>query len=149
MRIDETVFDRLKVMFEEVAEVFIDSPWIHIGGDEANIALWKTCAVSEAYRVAHGIDDVHELYGHCVARLAQIILNMDRTPVVWEGFSEKCNDIIPKKTLVFAWESYYQTAPLLLRGGFEIINASWQPLYIVSPERMWDPDEILKWEKNV
>ncbi len=149
MRIQEEVFDILQRMFREVAEVFPDSPWIHIGGDEADIAKWETCTISNAYREAHGLADVHELYGHCVARISQMILDMGRIPVVWEGFSEKCNPLIPKETLVFAWESYYQLAPSLLKGGFEIINASWQPLYIVSPGLMWSPEKILDWEKNV
>ena len=149
MRMDEPVFDIIKAMYAEVAEVFTESPWIHIGGDEADIAKWSTCKISEAYREAHGLKDTEGLYGHCVARLAQIVLDMGRTPVAWEGFSENCNDMIPKETLVFVWESLYQTAPPLLNSGFEIINASWQPLYIVSPERMWEPDEILDWEKNI
>lgn len=149
MRLQETCFETLQAMYTEVAQVFVDSPWIHIGGDEANIAAWSTCPISDAYREEHGLKDVHELYGHCVARLARMVLDLGRIPVVWEGFSEECNHMIPKETLVFAWESYYQIAPALLRGGFEIINASWQPLYIVSPARMWDPDEILKWEKNI
>lgn len=148
MRTEEAVFDTLRTMYAEVAEVFADSPWIHIGGDEAEVAKWGTCPISEAYRLAQGLKDVHELYGHCVARLAQMILDMGRIPVVWEGFGAQCNDMIPKKTLVFAWESMYQVAPSLLQGGFTVINASWLPLYIVTPKRAWDPGEILDWEKN-
>ena len=56
--------------------------------------------------------------------------------------------MIPKETVVFSWESYYQTAPSLLRDGFKIINASWQPLYIVNPALMWSTEKILDWEKN-
>lgn len=149
MRAQESTFAVLEKMFREVAECFVDSPWIHLGGDEADIAQWEDCAVSTAYREAHGLKDVHELYGHCVARISQAILDMGRTPVVWEGFSEACNPMIPKQTLVFSWESYYQTAPQLLAGGFEIINASWVPLYVVSPHTMWDAEKILDWEKNI
>lgn len=149
MRMQEESFGALQRMLQEVVNFFADSPWIHIGGDEADIAQWETCPVSLDYRRAHGLRDVHELYGHCVARISQMILDMGRIPVVWEGFSEACNHMIPKKALVFAWESYYQTAPSLLQGGFEIINASWLPLYIVSPGRMWPPEQILEWEKNV
>ena len=149
MRVDSSVFDTLKAMYAEIAEVFPDSPWIHIGGDEAAVTQWGNCAVSEDYRKEQGLRDVHEMYGHCVAKLAQMILDMGRIPAVWEGFDEQCNDMIPKNTLVFAWESMYQLAPSLLAGGFEVVNASWQPLYIVTERRMWEAEEILKWEKNV
>ncbi len=148
MRADEKTFSIMQQIFKEVTEMFYDSPWIHIGGDEAQIDQWANCEASMQYCAEHGLSDIHELYGHCVARFSQMILDMDKIPVVWEGFSEKTNPMIPKETLVFSWESYYQIAPSLLRGGFNIINASWQPLYIVHPQRMWPTEEILDWEKN-
>lgn len=150
MRVQEQTFDLMRDIFKELAEVFYDSPWIHIGGDEASIGQWERCTASMEYCREHGLADAHELYGHCVARISQMILDLGRTPVVWEGFSEKTNHMIPKETLVFAWESYYQTAPSLLKGGFKIINASWKPLYIVSPSpsMMWPTEEILDWDKN-
>ena len=149
MRAEEGNFSLLQRMFREVADVFTDSPWIHMGGDEADIAQWENCAVSTAYQKEHGLKDTHELYGHCIARFSQMILDLGRIPVVWEGFNEKCNHMIPKETLVFSWESYYQIAPSLLKGGFKIINASWVPLYIVSPDCMWSTEKILEWEKNI
>lgn len=149
MRADDVTFDVLNKMFKEVADLFSDSPWIHIGGDEADIKKWDECPVSVAYREAHGLKNIHELYGHYVARLSQMILDLGRTPVVWEGFAEECNHMIPKETLVIAWESYYQLAPQLLKGGFDIINVAWMPLYIVPHRKMWDPEVILDWEKNV
>ncbi len=149
MRADEETFDALNRMFTEVAELFPDSPYIHIGGDEADIFKWDECPKSLEYRKKHGFADVHRLYGHYIARLSQMILDLGRTPVVWEGFAEECNAMIPKGTLVMAWESYYQLAPQLLKGGFDILNVSWQPLYVVPHAKMWDTEEILDWEKNV
>ena len=40
----------------------------------------------------------------------------------------------------------YQLAPELLADGFKIINATWQPLYLVSSvNRRWTPQDILNW----
>lgn len=148
MRTDEQAFAAISQVFNEVADVFYNSPWIHIGGDEAKLEQWERCKASMEYCSRNGITELHALYAHCVARVSQIILDLGRVPVVWEGFSEKYNHMIPKETLVFSWESYYQTAPSLLKDGFKIINSSWQPLYIVNPERMWPAETILDWEKN-
>ncbi len=148
MRMQEQSFEIMQQIFKEVAEVFYDSPWIHIGGDEAKLSQWEKCDASMKYCKEKGLSDVHELYGHCVARFSRMILDLGRTPLVWEGFDEKTNPMIPKETIVFSWESYYQIAPSLLKGGFKIINSSWEPLYIVTPQRMWPTDEILGWEKN-
>lgn len=149
MQAEEKVFSALKEMFSEVAEVFTDSPYIHIGGDEADIKKWDEFEPSVEYRKSNGLNNVHELYGHYVAKLCKMVLDLNKIPIVWEGFSEECNHMIPKETLVFAWESYYQLAPQLIKGGFKVINASWKPLYVVTPTLMWDQDVILEWEKNV
>ncbi len=142
-------FAALKELFRETADVFSDSPFIHIGGDEADISQWEKQEETLGFMASHGLKDVHALYGYMVSEMCKMILDMGKTPVVWEGFGKDCNHMIPKETLVFAWESYYQVAPDLLEGGFQIINASWRPLYIVTPKPMWDPEKILDWEKNV
>ena len=87
-----------------------------------------------------------------------MILSMGRTPVVWEGFGKAYNDRIDRRTLVIAWESYYQPAYDLAAAGFTLINCSWKPLYIVTPSTCWSPEEIAAhdpwrwdhwWEKSV
>lgn len=145
----EEAFDALKALFSETAEFFHSSPYIHIGGDEADISQWEKQEETGKFMALHGLKDVHHLYGYMVSEMSKMILDMGKIPVVWEGFSKDYNHMIPKETLVFAWESYYQVAPDLLEGGFQIINASWQPLYIVTPKPMWDPEVILDWEKNI
>jgi hexosaminidase len=47
---------------------------------------------------------------------------------------------------VIAWESHYQLAEELLENGFKIINASWQPTYLVdSLSKRWGPEDLLNW----
>ena len=144
----EQAFEALETMYREVAERFPDSPYIHVGGDEARIAQWKECKISKEYMAEHGLTDEHQLYGHYILRLVEIVKRLGRIPVVWEGFGKECNFFMPKDILVFAWESYYQLAPDLLEAGFTILNASWQPLYVVTHKRMWSAEEILDWDKN-
>lgn len=136
------VFDALKIIFGETAELFPHSPWIHIGGDEAAIDAWERCGRTQAYMREHGIADIHEMYAEYIRKMTDMILSMGRTPVVWEGFGKEYNDRIDKRTVVIAWESYYQLAPDLAEAGFTLINCSWKPLYIVTPDTCWSPEEI-------
>ncbi|MBP3301066.1 MAG: family 20 glycosylhydrolase [Clostridia bacterium] len=144
----EKAFDALRVMYQEVADLFPDSPYIHVGGDEAAIKKWLECDESKAYMAKHNLADEHQLYGNYILRLVNIVKDLGRTPVVWEGFGKECNEFLPKDILVFAWESYYQIAPELLEAGFTILNASWKPAYVVTRSKMWDPEDILDWDKN-
>ena len=142
---EDKAFDGLEAILREVAELFPDSPFIHLGGDEAAIARWNDCEGCRAYMAEHGLENVHATYAHFLQRVTDMVLAMGRTPVIWEGFSKEYNHLISKDVIVIAWESYYQLAPDLLEGGFTIFNCSWKPLYIVTPNTHWTPAEILNW----
>lgn len=138
--------DGIKILLKEIAELFPDSPYIHIGGDEANIGVWNSCEHCKKYMQENAIENERELYCEFTSRIANAVLELGRTPVVWEGFPKVYADIIPRETIVIAWESLYHLANDLIDEGFKVINASWQPLYIVPyRDRRWGPNEIMDW----
>jgi len=137
----------IQTLLAEICDLFPNSPYIHIGGDEANIKTWNYCTHCKRYMAEQGIEDEYELYSEFVGRVSRMVLALGRTPIVWEGFPPKGVHHIPKETIVCAWESHYHLAPDLLKAGFKIINGSWKPLYIVpSPNHRWGVPEILNWD---
>lgn len=146
----EKSFEAAKALLEELAELFPDSEYIHIGGDEAPHESWSHCKACQAYMKAHGLKSTKELYSEYVGRIASHVLSIGRKPIVWEGFPSESSHFVPKETIVIAWESHYQTAPELLKNGFRIINASWQPTYFVpSLVHRWDAQKVLSWDPHV
>ena len=144
----ESSFEGVKTLLSEMLDLFPDSPYIHIGGDEAKIAAWGYCPHCKAYMKEHGIEDVHELYSEYVGRVAREVIAHGRVPIVWEGFPKKGVNYIPKETVVVAWESLYHMSYDLIAEGFKVINASWVPMYVVpnpEPRFNWGIPEILKW----
>ncbi len=147
----ERAVEGVKTLLCEIAELFPETPYLHIGGDEANIKLWNQCADCRAYMEKNGIEDVYGLYSDYVGRIAAFVLSLGKTPIVWEGFPEKGSEKIPRETLVISWENHYQTTHQLLAEGFQLINASWKPLYIVPSLYMpagdvhWTPKDIYEW----
>jgi hexosaminidase len=139
----ESAVEGVKILLSEIAELFPEAPYIHIGGDEANIALWDQCSDCREYMKNNGIDDVYGLYSDYVARIARHVLSLGKTPIVWEGFPEKGADKIPPETIVISWENHYQTTHQLLGEGFKLINSSWKPLYIVPANTL--PDSRFSW----
>lgn len=145
----EKSFAAVKTLLGELTELFPDSPYIHIGGDEAPHEGWKHCTVCREYMKNHGLKDSGELYSEYVGRIASYVLSLGKTPIVWEGFPSGSSHFVPKETIVIAWESHYQTAPELLENGFQIINASWQPTYFVpSLTHRWGARELFGWDVN-
>ena len=144
----EKIMDGIKTLIGEMCELFPDTPYIHIGGDEANIKVWNSCPKCREYMQKNGISGIYELYSEFVGRTARIVLDMGKRPIVWEGFPKEGVLHIPKETIVIAWESLYHMAYDLIAEGFEVINSSWRPLYVVpNPERRfnWGIPEILDW----
>ena len=146
------IMDTLRTLADEVIAMFPNSHYLHIGGDEAAIGEWANCADCVKYMEENGIDGPRPLYTEFVKRMTDMVLEMGKTPIVWEGFPKEGSETISKDVIVTAWESYYQIAPDLLSGGFTITNASWQPLYAVPkgvkkflPEGRWSPEEVLDW----
>jgi hexosaminidase len=54
----ENTMSGIRTLLAEICELFPETPYIHIGGDEANIKVWNYCADSSAYMKENGIEDV-------------------------------------------------------------------------------------------
>lgn len=142
----EKCFEGTKVLIKEMCDMFPDSPYINIGGDEACIKMWNECSCCRQYMEEHGIDDIYELYSEYVGRVAEYVLSIGKIPLVWEGFPRRGAHRIPGETIVLAWEYYSNIAPQLIEDGFRIVNASPIPLYTVNTTSShMTPEDILDW----
>ena len=149
----ERSLSAVETLFAECCELFEGSEYIHIGGDEATISLWLQCdKCLETYRKQDphfiGMTDDEKLavmYAGFITRVADVVFDHGMTPVVWEGFPAEANEYVSKDILVISWENYYQTTPSLLESGFNVVNASWNPMYIVTPQTHWTANEIYEW----
>ena len=147
----KSAFEGITKLIDEVVEIFGDIPYIHLGGDEVNSAVWEQCSVCRAYMREHGLQNGEELYAEFLGRVTDYALSKGLRPVIWEGFAKEYAHHISRDVLVIAWETKYQTPQELLESGFRIVNGSWKPLYIVSQfsvprkEGEWGIREILNW----
>lgn len=140
----EGIMESVETMIRETIEMFPNSRYLHIGGDEAEIETWSYCPDCRRYMEEKGINGVYPLYSHFIKLVTDKVLELGRTPIVWEGFPKEGAEQISRNVIVIAWESLYHIAPDLVEEGFNIVNASWQPLYLVV-KRHWKPQDILAW----
>ena len=155
----EPAIEGTKAIYREICEMFVHSEMIHIGGDEGRLGWWLSCEKSEAFGRSVGICMEDEAPGmtqaeyvmlrylaYYIAENAKAVLEMGKTPIVWEGFHKVTNDMIPKEVKVMAWESVFQFAASLVEGGFEIINCSWLPTYVVTPIWVYSEKDTYNWD---
>jgi N-acetyl-beta-hexosaminidase len=121
--------EKLKALLTQVYKLFPRSKYIHIGGDEA----WYPNAEKDPQFAARG-SSPQEVFVDFIADLAEHVIASGRTPIVWEGFhaSDYSKRRIPKQTLVVAWEGPYYPAKQLIPDGFKVLNAGWDPYYVVN-----------------
>lgn len=140
----DTIYPVLNTLIGEIAEVFHSSEYIHIGGDEANFEGMDEDAEVRQYLQEKGLASVEELYWQFINRMNEFVKKRGRKAIVWEGFSKEANPLISKDITVMAWETMYQMPDELLDAGFDIINVSWKPLYVVN-DKKWSPEDIYNW----
>ena len=83
---------------------------------------------------------------HYIAENANQVLEMGKTPIVWEGFHKATNDMIPKGVKVMVWDSSFQLSSSLVASGFEVINCSWIPTYVVTPLWLYSKKQCYDWD---
>lgn len=151
--VKESCYEALDTLFGEVADIFPYSPYIHMGGDEGHFAGMENDLSTIKYMEQNDIPSVDELFRHFIIRINEIIKSKEKKTMAWAGFSREGEIEIPKDILIVSWESQYYDPNHLSSDGFDFINASWKPMYIVNP-RKWTPEYIYntwnprRWESS-
>lgn len=103
----------LKTIIDEMIELFPSARWIHVGADEA-------------YGVPQDLqrDLLNELHAHVTQR--------GRRTIAWEGpglgtGTNKVNEDV----VLINWRTVDFPPDEMVRAGYRIVNAAWDPMYIV------------------
>lgn len=142
----DEVMQAVAIIVGEMCEVFKSSPYFHIGGDEADLAFANQNEYFQAAFKKYNLPNQHQLYRKFVVDMNEIVKKNGKTMIVWEGFGREPNSPIqiPKDIIVMAYEIRFYMPDLLMKDGYQVVNASWTPLYVVNTGR--PPAEIYAWE---
>tara|TARA_X000000950_G_scaffold165307_1_gene202001 strand:- start:1510 stop:3117 length:1608 start_codon:yes stop_codon:yes gene_type:complete len=150
----EKVYDAIDQLIGEIIEVFDTSPFFHIGGDEANLELYKNVPEINSFMKKNNLGtDVHELFRYFLVRMNEIVKKHNKKMFLWEGFRREGKIEIPRDVVVFAFETMYHLPSHLIEDGFTVVNTSWTPLYLVNGglkqprarRAVWSPETIYSW----
>lgn len=150
----EKVYAAIDLLIGEIVEVFDTSPYFHIGGDEANLDLYKNVPEINSFMRKNNLGkDVNELFRYFLVRMNEIVKKHNKKMFLWEGFRREGEIEIPRDVVVFAFETMYHLPSHLIEDGFTVVNTSWTPLYLVNggvkkpraQRAVWSPETIYSW----
>ena len=112
---NEETFTFLENVLTEVMALF-PSEYIHIGGDEAGMAAWKTCPKCQKRMKDEHLSHVDELQSYLIHRIEKFLNDHGRRLLGWDEILK--GGLAPNAT-VMSWrgeEGYHDAGWLLLSG---------------------------------
>ena len=95
----EATFELLETVLAEVMDIF-PSQYIHIGGDEASMAVWPKCVNCRKRMEEEGFTDVRQLQGYLVRRIEAFVRSHGRQIIGWDEILETG---VPQTAVIQSW----------------------------------------------
>lgn len=85
---NEKTFEFMEDVIDEVCEMFPNSPYIHVGGDECPKEAWKKCPKCQARIKAEKLNNEHELQSYFITRMEKYISGKGKQIIGWDEILE-------------------------------------------------------------
>lgn len=103
----ETTYEFMKNILSEVVELF-PADYVHIGGDEVNIATWKVCPHCQKTIKEHHLEDEHELQAYFNRDIEQFLETKGKKFMGWD---EIVTGGLTKSASIMWWRHWAPNAP--------------------------------------
>lgn len=147
--VNAEVLHAIDIMIGEMCDVFRSSPYFHMGGDEADIALVDQHPDFQKAMKSLGLPPKgqQELFRRFIGQVDDMVKKHGKKLLVWEGFGRDANSKFPisRDILVMEFENAYYMPADLLEDGYHVVNASWTPLYVVN-RHVWPAKKVYEWD---
>lgn len=125
----EETFKFLENVFSEVIDIF-PSKYIHLGGDEAGKASWKTCPDCRKRMETEDLADVDELQNYAVNRMARFLESKGRHAIGWD---EVVHPDLDRSTVIMSWRGT-EGGETAMGNGHKAIMAPGKYCYLNSSQ---------------
>jgi len=127
----EEVYTFLNVLLSEICPLF-ESPYFHIGGDEAPKTAWEDCTECRAMMKKEGLSNMDDLQGYFSRRVADIIKKYGKKPICWDDSLK--SHIVPDDVTIQYWNIDRKEQMAAFKGRF--IYSDMFEIYIDYPASM-------------
>lgn len=94
----DKTFQFLEDVLAETIELFPDSPYIHIGGDEVLKDFWKESAFVQELKRKENLKDEHEVQSYFVRRIEKFVNSKGKKIIGWDEILE--GGVAPNATIM-------------------------------------------------
>ncbi|MFC1761029.1 beta-N-acetylhexosaminidase [Planctomycetota bacterium] len=119
LNVEESTIQFMQDVLIEVLDLF-DSPFIHIGGDEAPKKQWEESERVQARMQALGLSDEHALQSWFIKRMDTFLAERDRRLIGWDEILE--GGLAPGAT-VMSWRGQ-KGGIVAARAGHDVVMAA-------------------------
>ena len=116
--VSDQFYKDYKQLMSEIASVFNNTKFFHIGCDETSASGFVSIPGYAAFIAAHNISGPSDVFAYYVKTLAGFAEELGRTPILWTGGDVSRLD--PKEAIIMVWEGGSQA---YIDQGFRVINS--------------------------
>ena len=113
----DEVFEFLQNVIDEVATLF-PSPYIHIGGDEADKEYWRKCPKCQQRMKDNNIPNEEELQSYFIRRINKYLQSKGKRLMGWD---ELADSELPESSIIFGWRGLGNGAKKAAQKGHSVI----------------------------
>lgn len=127
-------YEGLEILIGEACDIFKSSPYFHIGNDEAAVSsAERDTEHFKQFKEQAGVDGMHQLFVHFTTKLNEYVKANGKRTIIW-GDGPKSHDKHnpPEDIIRMVWIDKGWANVYLQKKPYEVISASWEPLYQVN-----------------
>jgi hexosaminidase len=130
----ESTYEFIFNVLDEVCELF-ESPYIHMGGDEAPTTEWKRCDKCQALMKQEGLKDETELQGYFENKICDYLKSKGKKLIAWNETLKAANLNKDDKNIVIQYwtPKRDENAENYINSGGEAILSNHQSFYFDMP----------------
>lgn len=117
-------FDFMQNVLDEVVQIFL-SPYIHIGGKEADRSNWEHCNKCQALIKEKGIENINELQNYAIHQVNEYLVEKGKKMIGWD---EILQDSLSKEATVMSGRGE-EGGMNAANNGYDVIMAPARYLY--------------------
>ncbi|MCY2931061.1 MAG: family 20 glycosylhydrolase, partial [Planctomycetota bacterium] len=122
----------------QISELCPESPYMHVGPMAGEVPGFGETPLEQAYLKKYKLRHGGDYWAHLYLRYDELIKKHGKKSLAWEGVGQDEAKFVklPKDAGFTSYHYGYWsggwTGPMMLADGYNVVNCTWDPMYIIS-----------------